>query len=146
MKINTKEVAEKFDRLFRQLRRRLFGLRPVLRTIGEELLSGWRLNWKLETDPYGEKWADLAPSTKRQKRKRGGYQILRDSGDMQNSFHVQATRNTIIIAAGVTYAQYHQFGTKKMPRRMLLPDPDKGLPKGDLEYIREKLLEELGRL
>ena len=136
MNVEVKIDEVKFKKTLRELERKMGDLTPVMRHIGEELLSDWRLLWKEEKDPYERKWADLSPSTKRQKRKRGGYQILVDTGTLLNSFTVEAEKDSVRIGTAVPYAKYHQLGTEKMPQRMLLPDPER-LPERNWESIRE---------
>ncbi len=102
------------------LENKLNDLSVVFEDIGEELLSEFEAAWKSERDPLLRKWADLKESSL--KRKTGGYQILRDTGRLQNSFTVQTDKSGVTIGTNVEYAKYHQFGTKKMPKRMLLPD------------------------
>lgn len=68
-------------------------------------------------DPYGNRWAPLKATRGR----RVGGQPLRDTGRLQNSFNVQRTETGITIRSGVSYAGYHQYGTRRIPVRAMVP-------------------------
>lgn len=74
------------------------------------------------------KYTDLSPGYKLQKQKRVGfiYPILRYSGlleasitnpDDANAINLIVNKTTLILGTKVSYAGFHQFGTKKMPAR-----------------------------
>ena len=145
VKTNAKELQKEVSELFKELSRKISSLKPVMQAIGEGLLTNWRFEWKENKNPYGRKWAPLSPSTLRARRKGDGVvQILRDTGVMQSSFTVEAGEDYVAIGTDVRYTEYHQKGTVKMPKRMLVPE--KRLPKRDWEYIRWQLREYLSRL
>ncbi len=128
--------TDKIDFMMKELENRISNLKPVLSDIAEHLLASFQMNWKDETDPYGMKWKPLKASTK--KRRRGEtFKILRDTGRMQNSFTYSVSNNEIAIGSNVVYAQFHQLGTKHMPKRALLPY--RGLSKNEELYVVEHI-------
>jgi phage virion morphogenesis protein len=129
--------------MLRRLEEGLSDLTPVMREIGEELLANWQLRWREEKDPYAEPWKPLKASTLARRRGKDA-QILRDTGRLQNSFTVEADKDKVTIGTNVFYAPFHQFGTKYIPIRRLLPDAD--LPQEDKEAIFEILERHLQRL
>lgn len=94
-----------------------------------------REQFRTEGAAFGAKWARLAASTLKQKASLGlsNVGILIRSGALFNKA-TQAQnldRRFTIIPGGVrlsltvsmSYAKYHQFGTRRMPRRVIVPDP-----------------------
>jgi len=92
-------------------------LKDTLTALAETARTEIVLGFAAGRDPYGAKWAPL----KAQKGRRAGGQPLRDTGRLQNSFNVQATETGIEVRSGVEYAGYHQYGTKRMPARRMVP-------------------------
>ena len=79
------------------------------------------------TDEAGQSWQPLRPGTRA---KQGSRQILRDTGRLLNSLSpglpgniLDSRPGEIIIGTNVSYAQYHQSGTPRMPARPLWPPP-----------------------
>ena len=71
------------------------------------------------TDPYGQPWAPLAPSTIARGRH---HPPLTDSGEMRGSVDVQPTARSITISIDSPY-EYHQEGDgSRMPARKILPE------------------------
>ncbi|HDM78818.1 MAG TPA: phage virion morphogenesis protein [Deltaproteobacteria bacterium] len=139
---------EGVQRMLSRLQAGFSDLTPVMREIGEELLANWQQEWREEKDPYGEPWKPLKASTLARRRKGKGFgpvaKILRDTGRLQNSFVVEANKDRVTIGTNVFYAPFHQFGTKYIPQRRLLPDAD--LPDEDKSVVMEILKEYLWRL
>jgi len=130
---------ERVQGMLRRLQAGFSDLTPVMREIAEELLANWQLKWREEEDPYGEPWKPLKPSTLKRRRKGKGSgpvaQILRDTGIMQDSFTPKADKESARIGTYEDgfYARFHQFGTKYIPIRRLLPD--EYLPSEDEEAV-----------
>jgi phage gpG-like protein len=83
-----------------------------------------------EIDPYGNPWADLKDSTWKQKRAKGSIdKKLQWRGDMRASVVSQVNGNNFLHGFTDKKARFHDRGTKKIPRRQLIPDSAKGLPK-----------------
>jgi hypothetical protein len=68
-----------------------------------------------------QKWAPLAESTKKQKRKLGKSKPLVRTGTLRAGFDWEATRANVRLHNDVEYAKYHQDGTVRIPARQLLP-------------------------
>lgn len=103
-----------------------------------------------EVDPYGKAWEDLKPHTWTQKHKKGSInKKLQFTGKMRASVVSQVQGNKFRHGFADKKAVFHDRGTRKMPKRQLLPDSRKGLPPstekelGDiaLRYILKELKE-----
>ena len=73
--------------------------------------------FEAQSDPYGTKWKPLAPATVRRKK---SSIILIHTGGMLDSLSVVAKGDSIEISLDLP-AVHHQFGTKHMPARPILP-------------------------
>ena len=91
---------------------------PLLRTIGETIRVNVAGRLASNTDPTGAPWAPLAEATLARKKGRGS--TLVDSGDMRRSLTYNLGSDYVEIGFGEPYAQYHETGTERMPRRGLL--------------------------
>jgi len=89
----------------------------VLKNLAEAARTEIVLGFATSTDPYGNRWAPL--KAKPGSRRYGG-QPLRDRGILQNSFNVEPTATGILIRA-VIYAGFHQYGTRRMVARRMVP-------------------------
>lgn len=60
-----------------------------------------------------------------------GKPILVDTGTLRKSFFVEdAGGDAFSVATPVPYAKYHEYGTKKMPSRPVMPIDPQGNPRG----------------
>lgn len=75
------------------------------------------LGFERGADPHDSRWAPL----KVRHGRRVGGQPLRDTGRLQNSFNVRTSATGIVIRSNVTYAGYHQYGTRRMVARPMVP-------------------------
>ncbi len=84
-------------------------VRELAANIAEEAIELVKQGFEDERDPYGNAWAPLTC--------RDG-QILRDTGVMLQSLHVEeATETQVTIAMGVWYSVVHQTGKVIVPRQ-----------------------------
>lgn len=112
---------------FSQLLTKMEDLSPVMDSIGMELESRVSGRFETQSDPNGEAWAPWAPSTAEQYPADGNGTILDRYGDMLLSLSHEASATSTLVGFGQPYATYHEFGTRKMPRRGLLTaDPNSG--------------------
>ena len=117
-----------------RLQKKTSNLGPAMAGIGQELNSRISARFETRTDPLGHPWAPWAESTRENYPKDGRGLILERYGDMLKSLSFQATGSSVTVGFGAVasksgdvYAAYHEFGTKKMPRRgLLFADPDAG--------------------
>ena len=65
--------------------------------------------------PAGEEWAA------RKEEPRDGHPLLDATGKMRGSMAVSPVGEALVIANGDAEAQYHDEGTKSVPRRPLVP-------------------------
>lgn len=117
-----------FKRLNRALRiasRDLQDLRVPLEEIHDRFMQSRRFIFKLKSPGLYE---DLSPAYKKRKAKFGPvYPILRDTGRLERSVttnngdHIKIIRpKHLTIGSSVPYADFHQEGTRKMPKRPFL--------------------------
>jgi phage virion morphogenesis protein len=98
---------------------------PLLNTIGAVLESAVEERFDAKRDPAGGAWAALAPSTAaayaRQDAGRGRGTLLERTGLMRDSLGYNVVAGALVeVGFGRAYAQYHETGTRRMPRRGLL--------------------------
>jgi len=88
-------------------------LNRAARNMADESLALVAQGFRSQTDPYGNAWENL-------KERKG--KILQDTGRLRVSWHrVSASKAGFRIAAGATYARFHQEGTRRMVARMQVP-------------------------
>lgn len=111
-------------------------LRAAMKNIGEEAVGLVREEFQTSEGPYGEKWAPLKESTLQsfvpgthRRRESYGTAPLRRRGLLMASFNYQARGDHVEIGTPAAYAVFHQKGGRVLPKRMLLPEPSRGLPK-----------------
>lgn len=101
--------------------------------IAQELAAEVQLGFRRQRDPYGEPWAPLKRDRARnvaaaeQNRRTGRGRrsskgkILRDTGRLANSLLGKANGGQVVIGTNVEYAPYHQYGTRHMVDRRIIP-------------------------
>lgn len=89
-------------------------------------------------DPYGDRWAPLAPSTRA--RGRTGPPLTND-GDMLESLDITAKGDELTCSMDSPFP-FHQAGTARMPARTIFPD-GRGLPVSWEKAITDSVDEEL---
>jgi phage virion morphogenesis protein len=121
-----------------KLSSRASDMTPVMKDIGEELVSRILDSFEREASPYGEKWAPLKPATilgrarrfKTKKAKRAALanpRILQDTGYLRSSIEIQSVSNDhVTVWSRAPYAAVHQFGStrKNIPARPFFPVRD----------------------
>ena len=120
-------------------------LSEVFREFGEHRRQRTEDGFRSETDPYGGTWTPLTNAYLKEKQKRGQIQkIMQATGDMRNTHAYEATATEYVEGYGSPLAVFHHILEKpqrSLPHRLLMPDPDKGLPQPDqeeFEYLVEK--------
>ena len=94
--------------------------RDFLKACGDEVLKLIRKQFVTEKDPYGKSWTPLSKSTIR---RNGPHKILSKSGDMKASIKVIYDNGGtgFKVTSDSPYINFHQFGTRRMVRRMVFP-------------------------
>lgn len=120
--VDTKE----FKSLAKTLKTSLSNLEPPLTGLGSFWESEKERMFNTETDPDGNKWADLSDATLASKPP-GNTILTRSSGDsaLRNTFFVEVGKNTLRVGFRSPIAIYHQEGTPKMPQRLILKASDR---------------------
>ena len=107
-------------------------LRGLMDSIGQEMETRVANRFETQTDPSGAPWIQWADSTIANYPDDGNGTILDRYGDMLASLSHQADDSSVTWGFATPYAAYHEFGTKRMPRRgMLTEDPDAGTLSAD---------------
>lgn len=88
--------------------------RAVMKNIAEEALELVQEGFEKEQAPSGRAWARLKSRSGR---------ILQDTGRLRSSFHRKNVSSvSVTIGPGVSYATFHQSGTKRMVARPMVPE------------------------
>ncbi len=115
-----------------ELGKRTGNLRGLMDSIGQEMETRVANRFETQTDPSGAPWIQWADSTIANYPDDGNGTILDRYGDMLASLSHQADDSSVTWGFATPYAAYHEFGTKRMPRRgMLTEDPDAGTLSAD---------------
>lgn len=105
-------------------------LTPVTKPAAERLRGIITLSFSQSKGPNGEAWRPLAPSTVERRRK-GSSKPLIDTGLLRKSIAVKGEKQAVtfgVSGSANQYAPFHQFGTKRIPRRPFLPTDEAGKP------------------
>lgn len=92
--------------------------RRVVKAIAHTALELAQEGFVAAMDPYGRAWKPL--------KYRSG-QPLRDTGRLFNSLTVRSSSVSFSLLSNVAYSEFHQEGTKHIPRRPYFPD-GRGIP------------------
>lgn len=142
-----------FRAYLQELYSRLDNLTPVMEEIGGNLENRVRQRFETATDPNGAPWKPWAESTLEAypfpgtpaaaKYGAGNARLLDRYGTMLGSLNYQADPTSVTIGFANDYAVYHEFGTRKMPRRgMLMGNPTTGtLGEADERLVLDLLTE-----
>ena len=115
-----------------EIGKRTGNLRGLMDSIGQEMETRVANRFETQTDPSGAPWIQWADSTIANYPDDGNGTILDRYGDMLASLSHQADDSSVTWGFATPYAAYHEFGTKRMPRRgMLTEDPDAGTLSAD---------------
>ena len=108
IKIDDKELNQVLDRLFEKTS----DLRPLMKNIAGIMADSVEENFKQEGRP--EKWAELAESTIKQRKKKGYWpgKVLQMRGELAASITSVYSENSAIVGTNKAYAAIHQFGGK----------------------------------
>lgn len=123
VEVNDEALRDELQRLSREFA----DLTELMAGIGTEFESRVSARFETESDPSGARWAAWSPWTIENYPEDGNRRILDRYGDMLDSLSYQSDANEARVGFGFAYAAYHEFGTRKMPRRgMLFEDPELG--------------------
>ena len=116
--VGDKETVKKLNKL----RTGFQDWRPELQKISDWMMPFYsEIVFTYSGAPIGEPWAALSPRYKEWKRDAApGKGTLEFSGTMKDSFKSKVTPMVLYLGNTADYAKYHQFGTYKMPKRIML--------------------------
>ncbi|TAG76545.1 MAG: virion morphogenesis protein [Burkholderiales bacterium] len=107
----------------------------LLDALAQSLSERMALRFETKTDPTGTKWKDHEPSTTaryaaedaRIGNRRGRGSLLIRTGLMRASLTRERTARDVLVGFARPYAVFHEFGTRRMPRRgLVFADPEAG--------------------
>lgn len=108
---------------FKKLGGKLTNPQPLLDEVGQYLVSTIDSGFRKEVDPYKKKWQPLSPATISEKERKGyPLKILTRTGTMRSSVRYVVKNRSVQIVVDTKYATFHQTGTRKMPKRQIVPD------------------------
>ena len=94
-------------------------LTPALEVVAQDMVLMLDDAFDTSTSPMGEPWAPLSQATIDRKK---SSRPLIDTQTLRNSINAQVVSPTAItFGTNVPYAAFHQFGTRRIPRRSFLP-------------------------
>jgi hypothetical protein len=116
----------------------------VSRAMAEEMLGLTLERFRVETDPYGKRW-------KPKQRSDGRKTLSGKTSRLKNGWHiVRCDGSGWMIAPSVGYAAAHQkpltnpdTGKPYRPRRMMVPDGERGLPRAYQKTLQEAAVDAL---
>jgi len=111
----------------------------LLHDIGVEVREQILDRFDFETDPKGDPWKKLVDATIRFKNKYFGGGILEREGFLKDtlSFNVNG-EESVLVGSPMSYAGFHQEGTKKLPARPFLGVSTDNI--NELESVIDKFL------
>lgn len=127
-----------FRSYLQQLQSHLNDMTQPMSEIGATLEHAIRQRFETLSDPSGKRWAPWslayeaaypyagAPAAEAMGGAAHG-RLLDRYGDMLTSLNWEADASSARVGFGQHYAVYHEWGTRKMPRRgLIFSDPDTG--------------------
>src|SRR5687768_17211456 len=105
-------------------------LEDMSKALAEETITLIADGFREQRDPYGDKWTPKQAQDGRQT-------LVGQTARLKTGWHVQtASKRGFRVVPSVNYASAHQsprprarWGGKSLPRRMMIPTRDRGLPK-----------------
>ena len=90
-------------------------IRPALQAIGENLVTSTKQRFTSQTDPDGNRWAEISDEWKAEKEEHGGSTlILTDYGTLGDTINYQLLDAvTLEVGSPMVYAAMMQFGGTK---------------------------------
>ncbi len=149
MRIEVKIDDKQVMKALKKLEKAAASPGPMLNEIGAHIVSEVDLNFRDQTDPYGNDWPLLSASSTLIREDSSGNLIrkgdvpLNDTGRLKASITHNVSGKSVEVGTNVEYAPTHQLGAKKgqygknipwgdVPARPFLPTEEGGLP-SDME-------------
>lgn len=114
--------AKNFKSFAKNLKSSVSNLEPAFDEFGRYIQPETQRQFTTETDPDGNKWAELSPVTLL--RKQTPY-ILRETFFMYSMIFYVATKNSFEFGIRDPKYKFHHEGTAKMPARVVIGITDK---------------------
>jgi phage gpG-like protein len=126
---------------FEHFRERIANVVPdllpvVAKRIGVAFVKQVADEFRQSRDPYGNAWAPVSRNRRRDVRARAARakagkppktdKPLIDTGRLRGSVAATTEGTEVRVALPVEYASYHQYGTRRIKRRQILPEANTG--------------------
>ena len=89
----------------------------ILEQLGDEAVRQIDAGINAQRDPYGKPWTKRKNTTERNKMLSG----------LRGTFSHSATSKRLLVTSSDKTAVYHNEGTKRLPKRLLVPSNKRGL-------------------
>ena len=126
LRIESRDIA-RLRRRIERMRERAGDLVPAWEVVADWLAEQERIQFSTEGARWGQPWAPLAESTLAAKLRRAQpSDILVATTELKRSLTIRPLDierlhpSTMVLGTRVSYAQFHQRGTSRMPARILL--------------------------
>lgn len=116
--VDSRSVQDALNRLVHRFQ----DMTPVFSGIGATMEGRISDRFESERDPRGARWHPWSPATRKTYPPDGNGRFLDRYGDMLDSLNWHADRQSVEVGFGQIYATYHEYGTRRMPRRGLIFD------------------------
>lgn len=127
---------ENVQTFFKETKKRMTSFEPPLKKGGVMMLRSIDQNFKQAGRPV---WKPLSRQRLAWKLRHGYSPLpLTMHGDLRRSVTYRVNRNRLFIGTSVPYAKYHQFGTRRIPKRTFLLFQDV-----DVDRINRLILEHI---
>lgn len=97
------------------------------KSLAQASKSNISFGFRAESDPYGDKWAPRASGETSKA-------LLVDTGRLKRSWTSTVRSSGFKIRSAVEYAKHHQFGTRRMVARKMVPDSGALPPEWSREF------------
>lgn len=118
--INTTIADKGAAARLKAIREKLGNIDEILADIGQIIESNTQQRFDTKTDPNGYRWKDWADSTRKAREDEGRGTLLVYTGQMRDSLISRVFGESLEVGYASPYAQFHEEGTSKMPRRAAL--------------------------
>lgn len=137
---NTSEIGKRLRELSARVKDRSKPAKQLAVQLYGDTLRNFNTNGAL----FKNNWPQLAISTQHYKSSRGWYVMLVRTGTLRQGFYQYSTQNYAAVGNKVPYASFHETGTRRMPRRQIMPSVDWAATRGVQvfsEYLKSSVKE-----
>ena len=126
-------------------------LRPALRSVAVHMKEVIEDRFRTETDPEGNRWAEISAAWKARKKKLGRQtQILRFRDKLFHNVRgtgIEYDKESVTQGANIKYARIHQLGGRagRGHRTKIVPRPFLGWSEKDRQYAEREIHDHISK-